>query len=94
MQWTLRRMLFVMAGIGYAIAGVTTFGIAATVTSMGILCAAWFACSRIANCRRTRAMLFMFVGSTVLALYLGTFASFRVFRTFECSTSGVWRQRS
>lgn len=85
MRWTLRTMLAVITVIGYAIAGTTTFGIAATATSILILGAAWIAYSRTSNGRRPRWALSVLCAITALTLYVGTFLVFRVFRTFEFS---------
>jgi hypothetical protein len=85
MQWTLRTMLLVTAGVGYCIAGVTTFGIVATTTSIAILGAAWFVNSRMTNGRRGWPKRLALAGVTVVILYVGTFLVFRLFRTFEFS---------
>ena len=80
MQWTLRTMLVVMAGLGCTLAGATAFGIAVTLTSLVISCGACFAYSRLENGRRRRRALFALTGFTLAALYIGTFIAFRVFR--------------
>lgn len=85
MQWTLRSMLLAMAGIGYFIAGVTTFGFAATITSIVTLSIAWALHSRMTHRGRGWPQSLALAGVTVVILYVGTFLAFRIFRTFEFS---------
>ena len=85
MKWTLRSMLLLMAGVGYSIAGVTTFGIATTITSIVITGIAWFVHSRVINDRQRWPRTLILLGVTVVVLYVGTFITFRIFRTFDFS---------
>jgi hypothetical protein len=78
-------MLLVTAGVGYCIAGVTTFGIVATLTSIVILGAAWFGHSRMTNRGRGWPKRLALAGVTVVILYVGTFLAFRLVRTFGLS---------
>ena len=86
-QWTLRSTFFVITGIGFLLAGATTFGIAVSLTSLIILGVGGFVYVRTRmNPQRNRTLpLASVVSMTLAVLYVATFISFRVFRTFEFS---------
>ena len=85
MQFTLRRMLCVITGIAIAIIGIPIFGIAATITALTIPSAGFLAYSKLPTERRNASIRIALIGTTMLALYVGTFLSFRVVRTFPYS---------
>ena len=77
-----------MIGVGiiaYVIAGVSTFGIAATVTALLITIVSRVAYTQIRLERRTSFTTIFFCTATALLLYLCTFAVFRAVRTFSWS---------
>ena len=87
MQWTLRTMLSAAAIVAYLIAGISTFGIIATATSLLIGTAAGFYYSRCPLLHNRKAQV-AYVFGTVLLVYVSTFGVFRLARTFPCSIAG------
>jgi hypothetical protein len=84
-QFSLRAVLGVIALVAFSLSSGMRFGVAVTATVLFIVVASFLLSSRIPQHRRSPSVCIAVCAVTMLAIYLGSFVAFRVFRTYEFS---------
>ena len=84
-HFSLLAVLGVIALVAASLATGMMFGVAVTATMLFIILAAFLVSTRIPLHRRTISVRLTVCAVTLLAMYLGSFGAFRIFRTYTFS---------